>query len=258
MPERSATIPRPTRLAPIVLVGALSAAAIAVLGTPARAQVGAGEEQALDLNRRSAELYRQGHYSEAAALLREAYRRKPEPVLQYNLARACEMMADYSCAVAAYESYLASHPADRAAVEIKLAGARAQLTAAAAPPLLDKTPAAPVRSDVGGRKRSLLPPIVTAAGAVGVGIGAALALVARGRHDDAVKDPTQRGAMDKQASAESLMGAANVTLIAGGVIAAAGVVWWIVDARADRSAPPRAPAAALRIGPGSVGFAGTF
>ncbi|HKA88220.1 MAG TPA: hypothetical protein VKE22_11155 [Haliangiales bacterium] len=225
-------------------------AGLALSAVPARAQVSdTAEERALELNRRSAELYRQGNYAEAAALLREAYRLRPEPVLQYNLARACEMMADYACAVGAYESYLASRPADRAAVEAKLAAARAQLAARPPTPPPAETPA---------RGRSLLPPIVTAAGAVGLGVGITLVLIARGRHDDAVADPTQRGAMDKQQSAESLMTGANVVLVASGVVAAAGAVWWIVDAVAKRPEPAPPPAASLQVGPGWIGVAGRF
>jgi len=97
----------------------------------------------------------------------------------------------------------------------------------------------------------VLPPIVTTTGAVGLGVGVALVLMARARHDDAVADPTQRGAEEKQASAESLMGAANVTLVAGGVVAAAGVVWWIIDATSGRPASRR-PAATLHIGAGAA------
>src|SRR5258706_15780044 len=104
---------------------------IMAAGTPAGAQVpggGSGETSALDLNRRSAELYRQGRYADAIALLREAYRRKPEPVIQYNLARACEMLEDYACAITAYESYLSgAHPPDRAAIEARVAHRPPQL-----------------------------------------------------------------------------------------------------------------------------------
>jgi tetratricopeptide (TPR) repeat protein len=207
------------------------------------------EVRAVDLNRRSAELFRQGRYSEAAALLREAYRLKPDPVLQYNLARACDLMADYACAVAAYESYLTkAQPTDRPAVEARLASSRARLAEA---------PADAATPDSRGRSHSVLPPIVTAIGVVGLGVGVGLVQVARARHDDAVTDPSQRGAAETQASAESLMRTANVTLVAGGVVAAAGLVWWIIDATSGRPASQR-PGAELHIGAGAVAVSVRF
>lgn len=222
-------------------------------GAAARAQTpgASGETSALDLNRRSAELYRQGRYAEAIALLREAYRRKPEPVIQYNLARACEMMEDYACAITAYEAYVsAGHPPDRAAIEARIARCRTQLAAQRARP---RTPPPPPPAPP---PRSILPPIVGAVGVVGVGVGLALASAARARHDEAVLDPTQTGAQQKQERAESLMRSANLTLIAGGVVAAAGLTWWIVDIALHRE--PRRSTTALQVGPGSVAVSVAF
>jgi tetratricopeptide (TPR) repeat protein len=240
--------------------------------SPAYAQVAKGslaEASALALNHRSKELYQQGRYAEAVALLREAYRLKSEPVLQYNLAHACEKMADYPCAIAAYESYLASAEtsADRAAIEAQLASCRARLAAETAmraeppppppPPPLEPTeppppspaepsplvPAAGLPLLPGPEPRrpsqSVLPPIVGVAAVAGIGAGLGLVWAARAKHEDAVHDPTQRGAEQKQERAESLMRAGNLALIAGGAVATGGIVWWIFNARSDHSVAPK-------------------
>jgi tetratricopeptide (TPR) repeat protein len=265
-----------------------------------RAAAQTAPESAIELNHRSAELYRNGHYSEAAALLREAYRIQPEPILLWNLARACEMLSDYACAVAAYESYLPNAgPGDRISVEQRLATCRAALAAAAAvlpapspavpppaapppaaPPPAAPDPAAEPRHDPDDepaisvspppalrappaprrRLRTILPLAVGGIGTAGIGIGVALASVARSRHDEAVLDPSQRSASRKQELAESMMHRANVALVAGGTLATAGLVWWLLDARSERAAT-RSPGASrlrLHIGLGSVALGGAF
>src|SRR5262249_45030036 len=111
------------------------------------------------------------------------------------------------------------------------------------------------------RSRSIAPPIVTAVGAVGVGVGVALMFAARSAHDDAVNDPTQRGALDNQASANSLMTAANVALHPARMIAAAVPTWWILDAvlgGGQSEAPRSSPAATLHVGPRSVALSVRF
>jgi len=228
---------------------------VTAIAIPAHAQVSSSaEDTALALNRRSHELYEQGRYTEAAALLREAYRLSPVPILQYNLARACERKADYECAIAAYESYLPhAQLGERAEIEARLARYRQRLAD-------DRTPATHAPQPAAARDRpshSLAPPIVTAIGAVGRGVVVLPCGVgqhtARQDNDAAIRDLTlQAGA--KKASAESLMRTANATMIAGGVVALAGVAWWILDRRAPRSDAT----AQLRIGPGTIAVIAAF
>ncbi|MGH9886239.1 MAG: hypothetical protein ACREBE_11965, partial [bacterium] len=198
---------------------------------------------ALEYNRRSKELYREGHYAEAAQLLREAYRLKQEPVLQYNLARTCEKMADYACAIAAYESYLAgAAPADRAAIEARLAICRDRVASGAPPaqppPDLPPVPRPAERLRAPAlppseRSRSTVPLIAGVVGVVGLGAGIGLVSAAYRSHHDAAGDVTQRGRAEKQGRAESLMLAGHVSLIAGGATAAGAILWWILDARSS-------------------------
>lgn len=236
---------------------------------PAHAQVAGGNSaraSALTLNHRARELYQQGHYAEAAGLLREAYRLRPEPVLLYNLARACEKLADYDCAITAYESYLASHPADGAAVATQLANCRAQRTAAALPlpvsGLPPPEPPAPQLPSPAPRdpQRSLAPPIVSAVGVVGLGVGLGLVIAARARNDAAAQDPTQRGAEHEQERADALLRAGNLTLLGGGAVAISGALWWLIDVRSHRPATASAAATAstIRISGNSVAVAVRF
>lgn len=235
-------------------------------GAPKLAEPSA-EDQAVKLYQRSAELYRQGSFEEAAALLREAYRRKPDPVLQYNLARACEEMGDLECAIAAYEKYLLSaNPTDRRAIEQRVARCRTSLAArarAATPapaPLPQPSPQPPAQQSP--RKASVVPPILTGVGIASVGVGVALALTAKSRHKEAESEQVQRTAAARQDRAESMMTAANVTLIAGGVTALAAAVFWVLDATSARpaaastsSASASSDSVALWIGLDSVQLA---
>jgi tetratricopeptide (TPR) repeat protein len=252
---------------------------------PARAQVAdhaEAEKEALRLNRRSRALYDQGRYAEAAELLRKAHRMKAVPILQYNLARACEGLHDYACAIAAYESYLPHAPREeRSKVEELLVRYRKRLAnwrAPAAPvlqhaqPVLQASPpvqpAPPVVPQalpqalppaVDTREppsRSVLPPITAAAGGVAFGVGLYLTARARDENEDALRAQTPLSeARNKRDRAESLIIAGNAAMIGGGIVAAVGVTWWILDRRASHR--PLA-AARLSIGPGTIAISAPF
>src|SRR5262249_38752530 len=102
--DKLTTAMRALRLSPFVIaviagVGSASAApdALAKGGSTA-------EERAFDLFEKSKVAYREGRFAEAADLLAEAYKAKPEPVLLYNLGRACEGLGDLQRAIGAYTS----------------------------------------------------------------------------------------------------------------------------------------------------------
>src|SRR5215207_7570198 len=65
------------------------------------------KQDAAALAATSAKHYKRGEFEQAAALLRDAYEKYPEPTLLYNLARALEGLGDRSGAIEAYEQYLA-------------------------------------------------------------------------------------------------------------------------------------------------------
>jgi tetratricopeptide (TPR) repeat protein len=226
----------------VMLVALTSAAA------PARAEEpGSVEAQALDLFDKSEASYQKGRFAEAARYLRDAYALRPEPVLLYNLARAYEGMGELEHAAHAYEDFLAAEPnaKDRASIETRVATLHnqiaerdaAQRRASAPPP----------------KKVSPVPWIVAGAGAVGIGVGAVLAVSSANRHRDAIADTAQTIAEHDQDAAKSLATAANVAFIAGGVAAAIGVVWGLLDLRAV--AASRSASLAPWAAPGAVGLA---
>jgi tetratricopeptide (TPR) repeat protein len=85
--------------------------------------------QALALADDSEHAYKAGQFEKAAALLRKAHDKYPEPILLYNLGRALEGMGDTSGAIDAYEQYLkdAKQIDDRPAIERRIATLKAQL-----------------------------------------------------------------------------------------------------------------------------------
>lgn len=233
----------------------------------ARASAGETDPRAVELFRRSAELYREGRFAETAELLRKAYALQPEPILLFNLGRACEGMGDAPCAVDAYTRYLATSDAskDRGTIESRIrtlerqVAERAELerqrnAASALQPLPAEPPPPP---------RSPVPWIVASVGLAGVGASIALGVAAKNMHDEALGDPVQKTEFEKQSKAESLATATNVVLVGGVVLAVGGVVWAMLDRAQDgkKSGAPSAVArvlASVRVGPGSLGFGGTF
>jgi tetratricopeptide (TPR) repeat protein len=173
------------------------------------------DARALELFEQSAKAYREGHFQEAVDKLLEARRFKAEPVLLYNLGRAYEALGKPADAADAYAKYLEEEPeaSDRKAIEGRVATLRGQANELAA------ARREPEDSFAG------VPWIVIGVGAASLATGAVLGILANGKHDDAVADPVQRSAVEKQDSAEGLARAATVTLIAGAVIAAMGVAW---------------------------------
>jgi tetratricopeptide (TPR) repeat protein len=189
------------------------------------------EEDAGELFRAGAEAYSEGRFAEAVKLLREAYRRKPEPVLLYNVGRACEGMGDLACAADAYERYLETEPEleDKGAIEQRIATLRRQLAEAKR----DEQRAEGAQK-VEAPAPSPVPWIIASVGVLGVGAGTVLAVVATVRHDAAPSEPSQVDAFETQAQAETLATAANVAFVVGGALALGGVVWGIVDVTTGR------------------------
>lgn len=256
----------------VLIVAVITTVAARTMPAHARGEGDRSLDTALALNRRSSDLYRQGRYGEAIALLREAYRLNPDPILQYNLARSCEQLGDYVCAIDAYETYLAAaEPSDRVSVEARLARCRARLAArrpvtpvssSATPLPTPPTTAARawLRDPSRPRQppRNVLPLVVTGAGLSAVAGGLGLVMAARSTHDAAVSDPSHTGAARKNDRAESLMRAGNITLVAGTAVAAAGILWWAVEGRSGRSAAPEPGRTTIRVGVGYLGLSRAF
>jgi len=243
----------------------LSLALLWPAAVSAQAASESDRDRALELFEQSVEHYRAGRFDVAAALLREAYDLHAEPTLLYNLARALDGSGDTAGAIDAYERFLEAAPdtPDRGAVERTLVTLRQRLELAQDRDGGDGidgdvTGPAPVdRPGNDGRSVSPLPWIVLGVGVAAVATGAVVGLMAGSRHDDAVAAPIQRDAADLADQADSLALVANIAFIAGGVIAAAGLAWAIVDltGSGDDEADD---SARLLIGPGTLTIAGRW
>ena len=222
------------------------------------------DAHAVELFKQSAERYREGKFSEAADLLREAYAREPEPLLLFNLGRACEGMGDAKCAVDAYTRYLQQKaPNDRGAIESRIATLKRQIeehdrleksaarAGTGAPPPPDQ-PAPP-------RKPSPLPWVVAGAGVVALGVGVSVGVAALHEHQTAVDDPTQRSRLAEQDKAKSLASTANVLVVAGVLVAAGGAGWGAYDLwRSKKGASGDAAKVSIAISPSGASLVGRF
>jgi tetratricopeptide (TPR) repeat protein len=221
-----------TRPARLVLPGLV--ALFLAHGSVARAEPkpGANAEQgaetpeqkrarALGLFDKSVMLYDSGRFAEAAALLEEAYATFPEPVLLYNLARAYQESGELAKSIDAYERFLAADPGvrDRGGIEQRIVTLREQLRAAerakadaATPqpptkPIETKAAVAPASASAphdqgASHGASLVPWIVAGVGAVALGTGAVLGVVANSRHESAKDDPSATKAESLQRQAD--------------------------------------------------------
>jgi hypothetical protein len=84
-----------------------------------------------------------------------------------------------------------------------------------------------------------------------------LAVVANGHHDDAVKEPAQVPAQEKQDRAETFATAATIAFIAGGAVTAVGLGWLGIRAFAP-SPSGSGTGVSLLPGPGALTLRGTF
>jgi tetratricopeptide (TPR) repeat protein len=220
----------------VAVAAALLPVCVSAAG-PARAD--GKDPRAMELFEKSETAYDQGRFAEAIALLRQAYALEKEPVLLYNLGRAYEGLGDLAGAAQAYEDFLRAQPdaPDRGALERRIGTLRRQLTEREA--LRRKAAAEKPRT------ASPIPWIVAGVGAGGLAAGGLVGVLASNKHDDAVREPTYREADRLESQAKSMATAANVCLVAGGVLLVVGVVWGILDVSASRRASGAAEA--LRV-----------
>jgi tetratricopeptide (TPR) repeat protein len=175
---------------------------------------------AVELYNRASELYRQGRFGEAVDLLHQVQRVKPEPVIHYNLARAYEGLGRWREAIAAYEVYLREDPtlSDRGAIERRLQTLRA----------LEPPAAGAVESTPRGRSY-VVPILLVGLGAAAAGSGFVFGGLSRTNEERVDDGRDQRAAHDALGRAEDFATAANISFVVGGVLVAAGVIWFLID-----------------------------
>jgi tetratricopeptide (TPR) repeat protein len=235
----------------------------------ARGEQPIDDARAIALYDESLQHYREGRFKEAAALLRELYRAKPQPVLLYNLGRACEGMGDLACAIDAYTRYLTDDPAakDRGAIERRVQTLRRQFEEHLALKRQrelkrrSEKPRSrvPERTSHDPSTASVVPWFVAGLGVAGLGSGIVLRVLADKKHSEAVDEPVQVTAADKQAEAEDLATAANIVMVSGGLVTLAGLVWGIRDVSRSGSRPSSGKTTVeLQLGPTRASVLGRF
>lgn len=231
-------------------------------------------EQARALYDLSATAYEAGRFQEAVDLLRHAYELAPKPVLLFNLARAYEGIGDSANAIDAYEAYLKAEPkaADRGSIEQRLATLRKELADRAA--LQQQRDEAMRRAEEERRraieekkkadaaearsKTSAVPWVLLGTGAGGVVTGIVLGVISRSHYQSAVDEPYRAPAAASYASAKTYATAANVGLVVGGVVAAGGLTWGLVQWHGTRSSSSSSSRLDLVVAPSSVALFGRY
>lgn len=240
-----------------VLLSALGAAT-------AQAQSDDDRQRSLRLFEESAEHYNEGRFTVAAELLQEAYELYPEPILLYNLGRALEGAGDPQAALEAYERYLQEDPQSdkRGAVQARIETLRDQVEERNA--LEEEARRAregSVSTTDTRTKVNPVPWVVAGVGVVGLGVGAVFGLMATSAHADAVDDPVMLSAAQSAEDADTYAMIANVSFIAGGILAAIGVTWGVLTlggGGGDAEDDAGDEVARLSIGPGSLALSGSF
>ncbi|MCA9537273.1 MAG: PEGA domain-containing protein [Myxococcales bacterium] len=93
---------------------------VALAGLPVAAHASDAREQARASFMKGREAYAAGRFADALAAFEEANALQPHPLMLFNIAQVYEAMEDLASAVATYERYLASKPADADAVRTKI------------------------------------------------------------------------------------------------------------------------------------------
>ncbi len=205
-----------------------------VLVTGAAGAAPTQREQVVSLVTEAEEHFEAGRFEQAIALLRSAYELEPNKTIVYNLGRALEAQGDLPEALKTYEQYLDNNDdaRNRAAVEVRITTLRRLIDDREA---LDRDrEAADSQRQVDKRSRedaeapSLVPWIVAGLGGAMALVGVALGVHAQSLHEDAKNEPFARDVSDTNSKAKTFAVAANISMIAGGLVAAAGVTWGVI------------------------------
>lgn len=215
------------------------------------------KDQAEERFQLAQEHYRNGRFAESVEILLELRKSFPDPILLYNLARSYEGLGENEKAIEAYEQYLNEAPdsEDKGAVEQRVTTLRQQIEEkqrleADRERLRKQKPRTIVREkQVAPRGPGIWPWLVVGAGVVSTGVGATFGVLAKQSEGDAKDEPAQKSAKADLDRAEKQATIANVALIGGGVLLAAGVTWIVLSPRSSKS--PSA-SVGLGVGPGSV------
>lgn len=202
-------------------------------------------EQAVVLYRAAQVHYQEGRFDEAINLLVEAIELQDAAALHYNLGRSYQELGRWVEASAAYSAYLEREPDSerRAQVEARIE----QLDRHAAEENIDgiggegggSGSAGSAPDDTARDRRRVLPwPwVIVGTGAVSLVIGVVFGALFNAQMELA-EDPStdNHTALEAYDLAGSYGTAANTTLVLGGVMTTAGLIWGIIDLIRSRRA----------------------
>lgn len=234
--------------------------------------------------------YQEGRYADAIELLNEAWQIHQAPPILYNLGRAHEELGAREAAIDAYRRYLSAEPrspvrpeleerisaleraiaregrdrereaaegeaAERAAAE---GGGRGGATAEVEPTgettetieTATETETIAIDGDVAAP--SIWPKVLLGAGIAALATGVAFGLMSDGAEETARTGRVHLEARDAYRTAQTYSTIANVAFVAGGVLAATGLVWLLLDDPGDE------PSVSVAIGPSSLAVRGSF
>jgi tetratricopeptide (TPR) repeat protein len=222
-----------------------------------KAKPAAKKDQAEERFQLAQEHYRNGRFAESVEILLELRKSFPDPILLYNLARSYEGLGENEKAIEAYEQYLKEAPdtEDKGAVEQRVTTLRQQIDEkqrleADRERLRKQKPRTIVREkEVAPRGPGIWPWLVVGAGVVSTGVGATFGVLAKQSEGHANDEPSQEAAKADLDRGEKQATIANVALIGGGVLLAAGVTWIVLSPRSSKSPSTSVD---LGVGPGGV------
>ncbi len=216
---------------------------------PPEARLDSGDERVVRLNEEGSELYAAGDYRRAAERFLQAYAVDQDPNLLFNVASCYEGLGDLEAAIEKYRVFLADPDADsdgrpraeraieRLTAELSVQQAPKPPTAPTAPPALhpvNPSEAEPVHGP------TWQPWVGLGGGAALVVLGASFYALGVADHDEVTDAPgydepqrvtsmTRAEANDlvRSGNAKKTIGVASASV--GGTLAAAYLVWWLID-----------------------------
>lgn len=212
------------------------------------------------------QLYRTSNYPAALAEFEKAYQLVPKPALLFNIARTYEVLAELEKAVASYESYLQQAPAAENAdlVRARLANLKQRLAQGKEDKQdkQDKPPPAPQPVEPPSRWKRTAGWVTLGVGVASLGTGIAFGVLAKKKADEyesgADGSKLYYELQDIDRDGKRFNNIAIATLVAGGVLAAAGAGLVVWDALSNRK-PERRSAFLLPFVDGSgAGLAASF
>ena len=255
-------------------------ARVHALAAPASA-----DESFESLTEQASQKFRDKDYEAAIALFERAYALNPEPNILFNIGRIYEEAGKLDDAIIYYEKFIADPQVDleskqkalrrrdlaREIVEIRKKDEERRRAEAAAkeptpppttdtPPPTTDTPPPTTEDPHPPRSRNLRPLGYTlmGTGAAALIAGGVVGGLAKGHERDFHNATSLQAAGDAKAAALRLAPAADGLFIAGGILAAAGVVLLLLPQNRKGASRDRAVVPHLGPGQAGIGYVGRF